>query len=228
MKNLLLFLCVSFILLSCSSSVLTAEKSASTEKSINNLGYVTAYEGYQLAIKKMRADGYNDSCINLIDIKSLLNTSLYKFGYIVSNMSFSGDDIGKSNYWLYSINYNKDNKDNYLYVYCVIENGVPIIDINQQNKEFAKIQKVKSNRYITLTKENDSPVFVKKLIENSNFSEASIISLSYLPQYFKNFAQFQFQEDIPYWMAVTNDESKRFLLLSDNNIVNNSLEYIKN
>lgn len=238
MKKIILFLSLSFIFLSCS------------KLSLDHKGYVTAFEGYQLFKEYMHKENFDTSCINLISISS-----------DVGNIIFSGNDIGKSDAWHYLIQYKYNNEVMYsdLY-YSVDDDGQPTIYIDNTCsvesivKEYGGLPK-EYGKYIKLAKQNDSPVFVKKLLENSEFIKSLItieengddtgFSFSYLS---KDDAEFEsnnikINENVPYWkLYIIRYKSneigqldeinggkhirKTWIMQADENIKNYSLEYI--
>ena len=173
--------------------------------------------------------------INATTLPNTLLTSLpkeleyaHKYGDLTAKMSFSGKDIGKSNFWLYFIKY-----DDKLYnVVCVVKDGKPVVGIYPEDLPPANQDLL--NKFIVLTKENDSPVFVKKLMDNSYFlnelkskndESLAVVLFSYLFQ-FELDENFRVNESIPYWSAFMGDDPKISLLLADKNIDKNPVHCV--
>lgn len=223
MKKFLLLFCLSIIFFGCSKEF---------------DGAVTAYEGYQFVKEKMKAEKYDLSAVKLINATTLPNTLLsslpkeleyaHKYGDLTAKMSFSGKDIGKSNFWLYFIKY-----DDKLYnVVCVVKDGKPVVGIYPEDLPPANQDLL--NKFIVLTKENDSPVFVKKLMDNSYFlnelkskndESLAVVLFSYLFQ-FELDENFRVNESIPYWSAFIGDDPIISLLLADKNIDKNPVHCV--
>ena len=228
MKKLLIFFSLLVILFSRSESVFAAYE-----------GYVSAYEGYQLVLAQMESEFYDIANVKLVDVISVLNGSLdLGMGEETFDleMAFEGDALGKSNYWIYTINYREDEEDNYMLAGCIVMFGQPFISITPiEEDEEEGINE--AQRFLNLTPESDSPIFVKKLVETTNFIEeipakddetrASYIAFSYI-ELEDVPAGIQIQEDIPYWAVGINDETadtdKVCILLADDNIANNEIE----
>ncbi|MBQ6269009.1 MAG: hypothetical protein IJK61_02665 [Bacteroidetes bacterium] len=222
MKKLILILCLPFILFSCSNSKLDTK------------GFVTAYEGYQLLIVKMTSLNYDTDKINLVNLLSFPNTLLSDVPFTTAHvegtedftakLSFSGKDIGKSNFWGYTIKYD----DQFFYGVCLIKDGKPMVDIYHYN---AVIKEDLQNKYINLTKEIDSPIFIKKLSEYTDFlkeykpkdnDDFPTILLGYVsPEQLEN--DINIHQNNPYWSIGTIRNLKILLLLADNNIKNNKI-----
>ncbi|MBQ6269008.1 MAG: hypothetical protein IJK61_02660 [Bacteroidetes bacterium] len=224
MKKFLLLFCLSIILFGCSKEY---------------DGAVTAYEGYQLVKEKMKAEKYVFSAVNLINLTTLPNTLLsslpkeleyaHKYGDLTAKMSFSGKDIGKANFWLYFVNCN----DKYYNVVCAVKDGKPVVDIYPEDLPPLSQENL-LNKFITLTKENDSPVFAKKLTESTKFLDdfkakndesLAVILFSYISQY-EIADNLRINETIPYWSAFMGDDPKISLLLADKNIDKNPVHCV--
>lgn len=239
MKKIILILFLPFIIIGCSKST-----------SDNAAGYVTAYEGYQLLKEYMHKDNFDTSCVNLISVSSA-----------VDNIIFSGNDMGKSDYWSYIINYNQNENNEEKYYICYYHNNdesehgfsIEALDKNEDKYNFKAYGLILDEpfKYILLTKQNDSPVFVEKLIRESNFLkilkdeknkesyfDESFIQFSYLSQDEENLREnnIKIQDNTPYWrmclfgyieIADYSWFQKRntWILLADEKINKNVLKY---
>ena len=194
----------------------------------------TAYEGYQLVLAQMEAEKYDLAKVNLVTILTTPNVPLnlgngQKF-YI--KMSFEGEDIGKSNYWMYYINYKDKDLDDYYYGILIYVYGKPIVQITQ-----VKPNKL-DNVFIELTEEIDSPIFVKKLVETTAFvdnmqeievgDENRTNALLFTHLHPDNYSTSIPDKEADYWIATLVDKIEKTesncLLLADENIINNTIE----
>ncbi|MBR3090877.1 MAG: T9SS type A sorting domain-containing protein [Bacteroidetes bacterium] len=199
----------------------------------------TAYEGYQLIKAQMESEFYDLSNVNLIAVMAGINSTFDIGNGMMFDMitHFEGEDIGKSNFWIYYINYKEDDYNTFLVGLCAYIYGMPIVQVTPLDEETMEAGDFPSaQKFINLTEENDSPVFIKKLVETSNFVE-SIPELYDTPRsaglVFSYISaedlkiEFPFQ-DAPYWQASSNNLveniEKTCILLADENIINNDVQ----
>lgn len=201
---------------------------------------VTAYEGYQLVKEKLKAEHYDLSNIKLIRTSGI-------FYLDKKENFFSGDEIGKTFLWTYLVNCKKNKEEKYLDVSLSIWGGKTEISIAEKNDIPSK------TKFINLTKDNDSPVFAKKLLDNNEFVDdleffknldnlnaesgqnkvLAFILFNYLSpnlSIFKN-NNIQIQENTPYWsfnisVGGNNGYNTICILPADKNIHKNALEFI--
>ena len=201
---------------------------------------VTAYEGYQLVKEKLKAEHYDLSNIKLIRTSGI-------FYLDKKEKFFSGDEIGKTFLWTYLVNCKKNKEEKYLDVSLSIWGGKTEISIAEKNDIPSK------TNFINLSKDNDSPVFAKKLLDNNEFLDdlklfknldnlnaesgqnkvLAFILFNYLSpnlSIFKN-NNIQIQENTPYWsfnisVGGNNGYNTICILPVDKNIRKNALEFI--
>lgn len=233
----LLFFSLFIVLFACSKPDSKENKGDINE---NNLvlskKYVTACEGYQLVKEKLNAEGYDTSAVILINISTDLD-----------DICLSGQNIGRADHWEYIINYKNNNTFNHINFYIGHGNAEISICLFEDYRRLSIEDEVMMEKCmpLCLTKENDSPIFIKKLINSSFLDEIEklhknnndrfyyIVSIhfGFLSSFYFN-SDFQIQEGIPYWSVILYcdrdrcKESKGYVLLADDSISKNKIDIV--
>ena len=218
-------------------------------------GYVTAYEGYKFVKNELQKAGYDTttSFCKLVGIWFATYPDDEDYAddvYFKAQISLSGEDVGKSNFWGYVFRYRKDTDYVYsIFVKCYVFDGQLkfcgyLSTCDSLYFPDSYIPDIyEDNLNLILTKDNDSPLFIKKLVENTDFLEIfhrikydTPISIR-LSRLSSNSTDDVFiQENIPYWtcairsnrhyQGIIFDLPYFYILLADNNTKNNEIKCI--
>lgn len=145
--------------------------SASNSQAQIALEFFTAKEGYEVALKTAKQNVTNPKLVNIITINS--GFSLSNLGTFYGEYKYSGEDIGKSNIWLYTFSPDGDQSNSYQVVgiKSFLVGGIvsyPLstqFDFTEYGVNFA------FDKYIDVDAMLDSDEFTKGLLEDELFDE---------------------------------------------------------
>ncbi len=175
-------------------------------------GFFTAYEGFSKAKELAENNG--------IETPVLTNVSWSNFTIpmgtlkLEGEMKFTDSEIGKANLWIYNF---VDANDNSKCTLIGVGKFMNIFSGMQISPDILPYLDYSTNNQIILTENNDSPVFITKLLQNSTYIEyinkkvynnveKYIISVSILA--INNETEIM-EQNQNYWLFLANDTTEK-------------------